>query len=216
MIRQKYKIDIDTARLFSSDSRPLATAIDLYARDEMILCLSTVYRAGTTSETPYDLTGNTFRFGLQKAESLHETPLLAFSDVDKVNVALDWDEADLAAGKLSIRVNLNTAQIIALFATASAAIACVGELEAMADGKATTVVQFAARLRPDVIRADPGEPDVGDPEYVTAPVLETYLGNGAGTVNIDANGILRVWDRGTETYRRVELLDGALIPVEDE
>lgn len=36
-----------------------------------------------------------------------------------------------------------------------------------------------------------------------------------GTVLLGSDGILRLWDRGTETYRRIELDNGTFIVVED-
>lgn len=171
ILRTHFLVDLDRRRLHTPDGRPVgAQRVTLFARDTLIHSFAVQRGAGTTAPLPVDLDGLQFRWGLKRAGDLHEVEKLAFSDIDQINIVGDWTDADLAEGKLSVRIDLNTVPIEALFAGASDTIACVAELEARTgEDQPTTLVQYAVALTPDVVRGDAPPPEPGQPEYLTLP-----------------------------------------------
>ncbi len=192
IFRQDFIIDVTTGRLYRGNGEGVSNTenVPLYARDELVVTYTIVRDYGLETQAAVNLTGYNFRWGLKKVGELFEAAKLAFSDTDQVNIAGDWADAGLAAGKLSVRVDLNTQAIEALFSTGDESVLCRAELETVwTGGRVTTVMQYGVELRPDVVRGEAVSP---------AP----------GSVVI-----LRVYDRVTETWRRVELDDGVLVVV---
>ena len=174
--------------MHGEDGRPLSFPITLIARDELVLCFEVVRSAGTTRQAAYDLTDHAFRFGLKESTKLHINQKLAFSDVDQINLSGDWSEADLSEGKLSVRVNLNTETIESLFESQTVTVDCVGEIEAEKDNKPSTLVQFAVRLLPDVIRLQAPPPASGQPPFPSSNQLDIAPG---WKLVVDEHGIHR-------------------------
>ena len=114
----------------------------------------------------------TWKFGIKDPEVITGTEALVFSDNDQFNQAGDWD-ADLAAGKVTVRFSANTTTMGTFLATKKAALTeAIAEIEIREDGgDAFTLAQFAVSCRNDVIRGTEGDPAPAGPEYATVAEL---------------------------------------------
>jgi hypothetical protein len=175
MIKNTYGIDIDSRVAMNSVDAVLTSTYQMpwYARDQFVLCFTVKRRTGA-EWAAVDLTAlvENCRLGLKKQKALAGT-YLAFSDIDQFNLSGDWTDgaqANLAAGQISIRVDLNTASIAALFAADAnwASQDCLADLEAIdSDGKVTTLAQLKISLKPDVVRGNEAAPGSGQPNLLT-------------------------------------------------
>lgn len=143
---------------------------------------------------------------------------LAYAGNELWNVDGDWADADRAAGKCGVRLDLNTAAVQAALTAAAGKITALLEVEMTVPGELpVTLCQIRVEIRNDVNRGDESDPAEADPPYATkdyADAIATDIKTPENGHYRLEGGYLKLWDRTTSTFRPVELDNGALVVVE--
>lgn len=135
---------------------------------------------GVTYDTFGFASGTSFRIGIKDPGVITGATFLAYADGAAWNQTTDWSEADPAAGKLCVRLSLNTsAANTFLSSSGTTTQRCVIEIEVTEPGETPfTVAQWFIGLNNDVIRGTEGDPTPGSPTYPTSADLLAVLGSG--------------------------------------
>ncbi len=143
---------------------------NLRYRSKYILCI-TCYNADDSAAS-FNLT-DSFEFFLD-GDFIHTDNLMLSSDNTKFNVSGDWDDLDVANGKISCRVFCNTGEDF----TGSSGIndqqrANVwGEIKRYVSGEEMVILQDQC-IAWNVVEAGEGIPDESDPLYRTASAQDS-------------------------------------------
>ena len=158
--------NVDKRILVGSDLTPLGgeALLSLYREEIVILCITCVDNAGDA--VTFAAT-NTFECGVAQDYD-QDTAILCMSEDDQVNLTDDWDDADLTAGKLSVRLNTYTTEFNAHLSTNAAATDTKIYLRKFGSNVANIVFDYQCEVR-NIARASAAVPaGVTSPTYRTA------------------------------------------------
>lgn len=159
--------DIEQRRLITDSGGPLGgdRVPNFYREEQVVLCFTCVNQdlsASGFSGTP------SFEFGAD-VDYDQSTPTAILSENDMVNIEGDWEDADPAEGKLSVRVNTNTDRfntIMDELEQRDESARCYLKL-IRSEGN-TTLFDHACNFY-NIIRTDGSTPPgVEEPDYLTA------------------------------------------------
>jgi len=136
-----------------------------YREEQLILCLTCVdadLNAIAFAGTP------AFEFGAD-VDYDQTTAVAILSEDDKINIAGDWADADIAAGKLSIRINTNTDRYNGLMdALTERSVGARCYFKMIRTAGNTTLFDHRCNFY-NIIRTDGSTPPgVEEPDYYTA------------------------------------------------
>lgn len=104
-----------------------------------------------------------------KAEEDYAGSYVVLAENTAFNLPGDWTATAPSAGCLSCRLNLRSAALLTLLGASTAQVNVIFDLQEVAfDGSISTLVQFLATVKNDVIRGTEGAVADADPAYYTA------------------------------------------------
>ncbi|GEM_PF-2822821 len=149
--------------------------VKLFTRDLSVLCFYLfAFNLETDAWEAFPVPADAaISFGIKQGND-REGVFLAYSGNAAVNAAGDWALADRATGKISIRVDANTVQMLELFETSDAQKDLVGEIQMLESGATlpTTLAQFDVRVIHDIVQGDESVPSDAIPPYVTLDMVQ--------------------------------------------
>lgn len=118
---KRFNLNIETHELVDTDGNRLSRFY-LYRANQALFKVQLV----DNNNDPFPLEdngldrngGNTFVFGMDSS-FIADHPEMVISSNDDFNLAVDWDEIDLATGKICFRIDLNTTELKTYLATSA-------------------------------------------------------------------------------------------------
>lgn len=204
MITTLFHVDIDLRWLMDAGNIAIGNAAQVrwYLTDQFVLALRFKRRADGVW-TAFDLSGIASYRAMLKATRAAGAPELATTTNDQFNRLAYWADTDPATGCICCKVDLNSPEIIAHFATSASSKELWFEIEGMdAEGNTSTLVQFAVTVMPAVITGTEGSPASAGVHYMTleevlALCMPRILDGGNYRLR---NGKLQMWNRATQLW----------------
>lgn len=169
MITNVYHADIDLRAIMdAADTRiGSSTQIRWFLRDQFILALK--FKRQTSGVwAAFDLSGIVSFRAMLKPSYDRDGDALALIENADFNKAVDWSEISTVGGCICMRVDLNTAALIAKFATSMVSAEYVFEIEGTdAEGKISTLLQFELTVIHDIVTGSEGASASTASQYVT-------------------------------------------------
>jgi hypothetical protein len=176
MIR-KYKLDVTNARI--RDAKRVIVPREGFRwvlGDKFVLAFEAEQSDGTSWSAWNFAAGDLFFIGIKLATDRAAVTYLASADTDEWNDVADWDLADPTGGKICCLLDLNTAELQALFATGDTYKAVVVEVKMVdAAGHETTLAQADAHIFQDICKGSEGDPQPGSPSYYTTGAADAIF-----------------------------------------
>jgi len=210
--------NVDKRLLITSDGVPIGgDALPQFWREEIVIlritCLDNNLAAVAFAET------NTFELGIAQDYD-QETAVLCMSEDDQVNIANDWDDADLTAGKLSVRINTYTEEYNTHVGTNAEKRDTRIYLRKFGSSVANIVFDYSCICH-NIARASGSVPEgVSEPEYRTAAaqdVIDATKADLEGTSDIEITDSGKGWIFTTANggRRRLTVDNNGLVNVSD-
>lgn len=119
---------------------------------------------------------STLQLGAKAEEDYDASSYLVLAEWTQFNLPGDWTDTSPAAGKVTCRLNLRAAALLTLLGGEDASVNVIFDLQEVAfDGSISTLVQFLATVKNDVIRGTEGAVVDADPAYYTADQVSSLF-----------------------------------------
>jgi len=201
MAFERYPLYVNKDRriLTDVDGNPLPgdRLMEFYREEIVVLCFTITDDDGDA--VAYEATDQWELVATRDFDTDTDPELL--SEDDDFNIAGDWDDLDVAAGKVCCRVNTNTTEFNAAVGTSEEVTTCGMALKRITASGNVTIFDYSCVYK-GIRRSDSGVPEeVTTPEYYTA----------AQTRQIFATNYQGDWDSGTDysTGETVSSSEGA-------